>query len=281
MVTDMLKTAASRGSAKALKACGVPVAGKTGTVAESGGGTRDIWTVGYTPEISVSVWMGYDSPGEGHSLPASEGGSGYPARLCAGFIGAVSGELSGGDFRRPSGVRTALLDSLALEEDRAVLLSTERTPGEYTTLELFRADEMPERFSRRWTRPGPVADFRLLSAPGETPVLGFTVPEEDAEYVLTRTSAGASEEIAVLRGEAGRELRFADEAHDLSLPAEYALLPRNARLYQRGELLAGPVSETARYAPGGLLNAIMGVGEAEAPPTPTQVETPEGQSLFG
>ena len=45
MVTDMLKTAATKGSAKALSACGLPVAGKTGTVAEGSDGNRDIWTV--------------------------------------------------------------------------------------------------------------------------------------------------------------------------------------------------------------------------------------------
>ena len=113
MLTDMLKTAASTGSAKALSASGMPVAGKTGTVAQSEGGTRDIWTVAYTPQLAVSVWMGYDSPDSEHHLPADQGGSGYPARLCAAFLGAVSDELDGRDFSRPSGVRTALFSIFA------------------------------------------------------------------------------------------------------------------------------------------------------------------------
>ena len=71
MITDMLKTAATKGSAKALAACGFPVAGKTGTVAEGSNGTRDIWTAAYTPDTAVCVWMGFDDPGTGNRLPAS------------------------------------------------------------------------------------------------------------------------------------------------------------------------------------------------------------------
>ena len=281
MLTDMLKTAASKGSAKALSACGMPVAGKTGTVAEGSGGTRDVWTVAYTPDAAVCVWMGFDNPGDGNSLSASEGGSGYPARLCAAFLGKVAGQLNGRDFARPAGVRTALVDSVALSEEKAVLLSTERTPPDYTSLELFHADDMPARFSAHWTAPVAPPDFRLLTGPGQVPVLAFTPQDTNAQYVLTRTVDGESAEVAVLQGEAGRELRYADDSCDLSRCATYALLPRNGLLYARGELLAGPVSQSVAYAPGGLLNTIMGVGEAEASSTPTEVEETGGQSLFG
>ena len=281
MITDMLKTAATKGSARALSACGMPIAGKTGTVAEGKSGTRDIWTVAYTPDAAVCVWMGFDNPGAGNSLPASEGGSGYPARLCAAFMGDVSSQISKKDFKRPGGVKQVLLDSVALEDDQAVLLSTGRTPPEYTRLELFREGEAPTQFSGHWNAPSPVRDFRLLTKPGQIPVLAFTPQDSNTEYVLTRTVDGESAEVAVLRGEAGRELRYADDACDLSRRASYALLPRNGLLYARGELLAGPVSQSVAYAPGGLLNTIMGIGEAEAPSMPAVVEETAPQSLFG
>ncbi len=281
MVTDMLKTAATKGSAKALSACGLPVAGKTGTVAEGSDGNRDIWTVAYTPDAAVCVWMGFDDPGTGNRLPASEGGSGYPARLCAAYLDSVSSQLSGSDFKRPAGIRTALVDSVALTEDRAVRLSTERTPADCTQLELFHQDDMPTRFSAHWTSPAPPPDFRLLTGPGQIPVLSFTAQDSGTQYVLTRTVDGVSVEVAVLQGETGQEIRFADDGCDLSQCASYALLPRNGLLYARGELLAGPVSQSVAYAPGGLLNQIMGVGGAEAPPTPAEVEDAGPQSLFG
>ena len=280
ILTDMLKTAATTGSAKALSECGVPVAGKTGTVAEAGGGTRDIWTVGYTPQLAVSVWMGYDSPDEAHRLPSQLGGSGYPARLCAAFLGAMSGELSGKDFTRPSGVRTALLDSIALEDEQAVRLSTDRTPAAYTVRELFRSGSLPTAFSENWIAPSAVADFRLLTGPGEMPVLAFTAQERMAEYAVVRTVNGESVEMAVLRGEPGEELQFADDTLDLSQSAEYTLIPRNALLRAEGELLTGAAAGPVLYAPGGLLNKIMGVGAAEATPTPAEIETDPDQSLF-
>lgn len=281
MITDMLKTAATSGSAKALSACGMPVAGKTGTVSEQDEGTRDIWTVAYTPDTAVSVWMGFDAPDAEHALASSEGGSGYPARLCAAFLSGVSDELSGADFKRPSGVRSALLDAMALREEHAALLSTDRTPAGYTVSELFRADAMPRAFSENWNAPQAVEDLRLLTGPGEMPVLAFSAKESTAEYAVVRTVNGESVELSALRGEPGQELRFADDTLDLSQVADYEILPRNALLYESGELLAGPVAGPVRYVPGGVLNEIMGVGAAEATPTPTEIEYEPDQSLFG
>ena len=85
----------------------------------------------------------------------------------------------------------------------------------------------------------------------------------------------------VLRGDAGEMLSYEDGDHDLAQPATYTLLPRNARLYAEGELLAGPVPPAAQYVPGGFLNAIMGIGAAEATPVPMEMESIETQSLFG
>lgn len=281
MLTDMLKTAARTGSARALKASGMPVAGKTGTVSDAGGGTRDIWTAAYTPEVAVVVWMGFDRPDANHAMPASEGGSGCPARLCAAFLKSASGELSGKDFRRPDTVKAALVDKLALEESHRALLTTEDTPADYTVEELFHPNDLPADYSDNWTRPRVPAALELLTAPGETPVLAFTVREASAEYQLLRTSGGKTEAVAVLSGKPGEEVRFADTGHDLSQPADYALLPRNARLFAAGTLLAGPSSSVVRYRPGGLLNMLMGVGAIEAAPTPTEIEIDSKGSLFG
>ena len=280
MLTDMLKTAAATGSARALSACGLPVAGKTGTVSEPAGGTRDIWTVAYTPDVVTVVWMGFDSPDAEHALPASEGGGGYPARLCASFLESCTGSLSGRDFPKPGGVRTVLLDALALREAHAVLLSTERTPRDMTCPELFRSDNLPAIFSDNWRAPGAVPDFRCLTGPGEVPVLAFTAQDASAEYVLTRTAGGVAEEIAVLRGTPGEELRFADAEHDLHQPAIYTLIPCNANLHALGTLLTGPIPTAVQYAPGGLLNRIMGTDAAEAAPMPTDDDSVESQSLF-
>ncbi len=279
MLTDMLKTAARSGSAKALSNAGIPVAGKTGTVADDAlGGTRDIWTVAYTPELATAVWMGFDQPDKAHIMASAEGGSGYPAKLCAAFLKAASPALSGRDFRKPKAVKAALVDRLALEQEHLALLTTADTPAEYTATELFHADDVPEAVTTHWSAPAVTPELRLLTGPGETPVLSFVIPEAGAEYQLLRTSNGDTVEVAVLDGQPGEELRVADVTHDLSQPADYALLPRNALLNRVGALLTGPRSPAVHYTPGGLLNALL--GDPAAPETTTEVEIEGEGSLF-
>lgn len=58
MVTAMLQGAVERGTAVGIRRAGfeLPVAAKTGTSNDS----RDAWTVGYTPDLVVVVWLGFD-----------------------------------------------------------------------------------------------------------------------------------------------------------------------------------------------------------------------------
>ncbi|WP_276913806.1 transglycosylase domain-containing protein [Aneurinibacillus aneurinilyticus] len=58
MMTDMMRDVVTGGTARkvARYTMGRDVAGKTGTTQEDG----DKWFVGYTPDISLGVWVGYD-----------------------------------------------------------------------------------------------------------------------------------------------------------------------------------------------------------------------------
>lgn len=84
------------------------VAGKTGTVAldpdlyPNISGNKDAWFVGYTPEWTAAVWMGYPKTDEKHYLRFS--GGNYPAKL---FKEVMSRGLKGRpitQFERPEGV---------------------------------------------------------------------------------------------------------------------------------------------------------------------------------
>lgn len=280
MLTDMLKTAAATGSAKALASAGIPTAGKTGTVSDVDGSTRDIWTAAYTPDLALTVWMGYDSPDDSHRLPSSEGGSGYPARLCAAFLKSIRPQLSCADFTRPPSVRTALVDSLALEADK-VLLATEKTPADYVTTELFHPENMPQDFSDNWSAPEPIDDLILLSGYGETPVLQFTAKSGNAEYLVLRSCGGVTDAVATLSGAEGDELRFADDTADLSETISYTVLPRHKLLYERGTLLSGKESAAVTYSPGGVMNLLFGSDGAEPTPEPADIELNDRQSMFG
>ena len=280
MITDMLKTAAASGSAKALAAIGIPIAGKTGTVSDSDGSTRDIWTAVYTPDLALTVWMGFDSPDSQHQLASSEGGSGYPARLCASLFQESLDLLSGEDFVKPASVRTALVDRLALESDE-ILLATEQTPSDYVITELFHPDNLPQNISTNWTAPEQVSDLTLISGYGETPVLQFTALDEYAEYLILRSSADTTEIAATLTGAPGETIRYADAEADLSQEISYTVLPRHRLLREEGTLLTGKESAAVAYSPGGIVNLFFGSGGNQSAPEPADIELEENQSLFG
>jgi len=257
LLTDMLKTAAESGSAKALSEANMPVAGKTGTVGESGGGNRDIWTAAYTPDISVAVWMGFDRPDSGRVLPDSAGGSSYPARFCAAFLNEIRSGLSGRDFPVPSGLASAEIDRIALLEYDQVMLASENTPKKYVQKEWFRNGGLPQAVSTLWDAPDAVDDLSIISTEGDPPVLAFTSKDVGADYLVIKKDNDTSEIAAVLSADPGNIIVWSDIDADIKQYHSYSILPRNHLLYESGTVLTGPESETVRYSPGGLLNRLF------------------------
>jgi penicillin-binding protein 1A len=62
---------------------GCPAAGKTGTTDEA----KDAWFVGYTPQLSTAVWVGY--PDAGVAMPGAQGGE-YAAPVWGAFMEPAS-----------------------------------------------------------------------------------------------------------------------------------------------------------------------------------------------
>ena len=57
-MVNMLRGVVERGTATRALAIGKPVAGKTGTTDD----IRDAWFVGFTPDLVVGVYVGFDQP---------------------------------------------------------------------------------------------------------------------------------------------------------------------------------------------------------------------------
>ena len=57
-VTSMMEGVVQRGTAIKLKDLGFPLAGKTGTTNKN----KDAWFIGYSPDIVVGIYVGYDQP---------------------------------------------------------------------------------------------------------------------------------------------------------------------------------------------------------------------------
>lgn len=76
-MTSMMQNVINDGTGKRAK-IDRPVAGKTGTTQHGISGlksskNRDVWFVGYTPEWTASIWMGYDQADKNHLLNGSSG----------------------------------------------------------------------------------------------------------------------------------------------------------------------------------------------------------------
>jgi membrane carboxypeptidase/penicillin-binding protein len=76
-----------------------PVAGKTGTT------DSDAWFVGYTPELTAAVWVGYD---RGRAIRSSEAHQAAP--IFAKFTEAALQGRPPADFRMPEGVVSVYID---------------------------------------------------------------------------------------------------------------------------------------------------------------------------
>jgi penicillin-binding protein 1A len=91
-VTKILKMNVTSGTGTSAN-YGCPAAGKTGTTDEA----KDAWFVGYTPQLSAAVWVGY--PDAGIAMPGAQGGT-YAAPVWHAFMLPAHGDFCD-DFPLP------------------------------------------------------------------------------------------------------------------------------------------------------------------------------------
>ncbi len=97
-ITSILKGAVERGTGTAAKVLARPVAGKTGTTNDS----RDTWFVGYTPDLVVGTYVGFDTP---KSLGEKETGGRVAIQGFIKFFQQVGDAMPIKEFRAPPGIR--------------------------------------------------------------------------------------------------------------------------------------------------------------------------------
>jgi penicillin-binding protein 1A len=97
-ITSMMEGVVQRGTATTLAELGRPIAGKTGTTNEE----KDAWFIGFTPDIVVGVYMGYDQP-----APMGKGstGGGLAAPIIKEFLAEALKDMRPVDFQVPQGMK--------------------------------------------------------------------------------------------------------------------------------------------------------------------------------
>lgn len=97
-ITSILQGVVQRGTGTAAKVLNRPVAGKTGTTNDS----RDTWFIGYTPDLVVGTFVGYDTP---KSLGEKETGGRVAIQGFIKFMQQAANDLPVKEFRAPPGIR--------------------------------------------------------------------------------------------------------------------------------------------------------------------------------
>lgn len=238
LMTSLLKTVTASGTGSRLSGAGTPVAGKTGTVNETGGGNRDVWMAAYTPALSVAVWMGYDNPDSTHRLPNSVSGGTNPATLARNFLKAWYTGRDKPDFARPKGIVTAEIDKKAIEWRGEPMLATSLTPSAYRITEYFREGTQPTRASDVWKAPAQAKSFYVTHNDNGQPLLVIE-PAATAIYRIQRDAVGESFILTELRGSAGETLYYADSKAAPGVTYTYRVIPVHAELLDNGILLEG------------------------------------------
>ena len=104
IITDMLKTVVDEGTGKTVRMMGlnIPCAGKTGTTDDY----TDGWFVGFTPELAVGVWTGFD---EKVTMGRNRTGAHVALPIWVDIMRAAYRRRPGPDFTRPAAITEAMI----------------------------------------------------------------------------------------------------------------------------------------------------------------------------
>ncbi len=102
-ITSMMEGVIKRGTAKKLIDLDIPIAGKTGTTNQN----KDAWFVGYTPDLVIGVYVGYDQP---KSLGYKQTGSSVAVPIFKKFAEKIKINKNKKPFRIPSGISFVRID---------------------------------------------------------------------------------------------------------------------------------------------------------------------------
>ncbi len=238
LMTSLLQSVTSSGTGATLSGAGTPVAGKTGTVNQQGGGTKDIWMATYNTEIATAVWMGFDNPDSKHRMSGSVSGGDNAATLSRNFFKAVYQGKTKPQFEKPGGIITLELDKKSVEWRGEAMLAVDITPKTYRFSEVFTAENHPTKKSDIWNAPRTPNSFYVTYNENGNPLLVIK-PADYAVYRIQRDAVGESFVLTELWGSAGETLYYADTKAVPGVTYTYRVIPVHAELLLNGVLLEG------------------------------------------
>ena len=129
-IVSMLEGAVVRGTGRIVSDIGKPLAGKTGTTND----WRDAWFVGFSPDLAVGVYVGYD---DNRTLGIGESGGRVAAPIFKQFVQGALQDAPNTPFRIPSAVNLVRINAktgrLAQPDDETIILEAFKPGTEPST----------------------------------------------------------------------------------------------------------------------------------------------------
>jgi penicillin-binding protein 1A len=102
-ITTMMEGVVQRGTGTAAKVLNRPVAGKTGTSNDY----KDAWFIGFTPELAVGVYVGFDTP---RNMGRQATGGELAVPIFSAFVGKALAGKPPTPFNMPGGMAQVWID---------------------------------------------------------------------------------------------------------------------------------------------------------------------------
>jgi penicillin-binding protein 1A len=126
-ITSMMEGVVQGGTASVVREVGKPIAGKTGTTTDE----KDVWFVGFSPDLVVGLYLGYDKP---RTLGRTAQGGHTAAPIARDFLKLALADKPAIPFRIPAGIKLVRIDPKT---------GMRATPGGPTILEAFKPGTAP------------------------------------------------------------------------------------------------------------------------------------------
>jgi penicillin-binding protein 1A len=103
-ITHLMEGVVQGGTAAVMREVGKPIAGKTGTTNDE----KDVWFVGFSPDLVVGLYLGYDKP---RSLGRAAQGGHTAAPIARDFMKLALADKPAIPFRVPAGIKLVRVDA--------------------------------------------------------------------------------------------------------------------------------------------------------------------------
>lgn len=132
LMTKMLSDACDNGTSMRLRTLPFQVAGKTGTVAIKGtNNNTDAYSVAYTREHTMGVWMGNYANDKEHILEGKNNGGTFATSVIKQCFSEIYKDNKPSNFIMPDSVKEIEIDGKLYEDENIIKLASKNCPERY------------------------------------------------------------------------------------------------------------------------------------------------------